>query len=160
MGFDARVDGCEESFSCSHGGLAKFKCEIFRGWNEELGILYEEKSRYLWDDNHTFTQNFSFMELIQLYKERENGILGQKIRKILNEYDKPFNEGMKIFYDVADCLLTPKQCKLILDAFNRVDINKFDKSDKDIHEWLIESYDIWKEMLQYAIDHNENIRCG
>ena len=52
MVFDAEVEGCKEPFSCSHGGLAKFKCKIFRGWNEELGILYEEKSRYLWEDTH------------------------------------------------------------------------------------------------------------
>ena len=160
MVFDARVEGCNQSFSCSYRGFAKFKCEIFRGWNEQLGIYYEENSRYLWDDSHSLTKNFSFNELIQLSIERENGIIGQKIKQILNEYDKPFNEGMKIFYDVADCFLTPKECKLVLDAFNRVDISKFDKSNERTHEWLIESYDIWKTMLQYAIDHNENIRCG
>ena len=160
MVFDAFVEGCKESFSCSHRGLAKFKCEIFRGWNEQLGKLYEEKTGYLWDENRSITQNFSFMEMVGLYNEREKGILGQKIRQILNEYDKPFNEGMKIFYNVADCELAPKDCKLILDAFNRVDIGKFDKSNEDTHEWLIESYDIWKKMLQYSIDHNENIICG
>ena len=160
MVLDAFVEGCEQSFSCAYRGFAKFKCEIFRGWNEELGKLYEEKSGYLWDENRSITPSFNFMDLLQLYKERENGILGQKIKKILNEYDKPFNEGMKIFYNLGDSKISPNECKLILDSFNRVDIGKFDKSDADTYDWIVESYDIWKEMLKYAVDNNKNFICG
>ena len=82
MVFDAFVDGCNVNFSCRYSGLEKFKCEVFKGWNEELGSLFEEKSRYLWDEKYSISKYFSFMELIQLQTERENGILGQKIKKM------------------------------------------------------------------------------
>ena len=160
MVFDAYVEGCNIRFSCGYPGLERFKCEIFKGWNEELGKLFEEKSRYLWDEDDRITPYFSFMELIQFAAERENGLLGQKIKKILNEYDIPYNEGMKLFYKLGDTLLSPNDCKLILDAFNRVDTSKFDKSNEDDHEWFMDSYDTWKTMLKYAVDNNKEMRCG
>ena len=73
------------------------------------------------------------------------------------EYDKPYNEGMKIFYILEDKVLSPKECKLILDSFNRVHIKKFDNSRQDINEWLIESFEFWKTMLKYAVDNNKNL---
>ena len=161
MVFDAYVEGCDERFSCAYRGFAKFKCEIFRGWNEELGKLYDENFRYLWEDSDTsITNNFNFMDLIRLYNERENGVIGQKMKKILNEYDKPYNEGMKIFYGLGDNRVSPKECKLILDALERVDVEKFDKADAEINEWLNDSYDTWKIMLKYAVDNNVDLVCG
>ena len=160
MVFDAFVEGCNVRFSCGYPGFEKFKCEIFKGWNEDLGNLFEEKSRYLWDEKFSITKHFSFVELMQLAYERENGLLGQKIKKILNEYDKPYNEGMKLFYKLGDQILSPNECKLILDAFNRVDTSKFDKSSEDDNEWLLDSYDTWKTMLKYAVDNNKNLTCG
>ena len=56
MVFDARVEGCKQSFSCSYRGLKKLNSEIFRGWNVQLGIYYEENSKYLWDDSHSLTK--------------------------------------------------------------------------------------------------------
>ena len=82
MVFDAFIEGCKVRFSCRYPGFEKFKCEIFKGWNEDLGNLFEEKSRYLWDEKYSITKQFSFMELMQLSYERENGLLGQKIQKI------------------------------------------------------------------------------
>jgi len=160
MVFDAFVEGCKVRFSCRYPGFEKFKCEIFKGWNEDLGNLFEEKSRYLWDEKYSITKQFSFMELMQLSYERENGLLGQKIQKILNEYDRPYNEGMKLFYKLGDQILSPNECKLILDAFNRVDTSKFDKSDEDDNEWFLDSYDTWKTMLKYAVDNNKELTCG
>ena len=161
MVLDVFVKGCNERFSCGYRGFPKFKCEILRGWNEELGKLYEEISKYLWEGNdNSLGKYLNFFELAQLAREKENGIVGQKIKKILEEYDKPYNEGMKLFYDLFDKEVSPKECKLILDAFERVDVEKFDKSDKETNEWIIESYESWKIMLKYAVEHNENLICG
>ena len=161
MVLDAFVEGCDESFSCAYRGFAKFKCEIFRGWNEDLGKLYDENFRYLWQGFDTTKENsFDFNGLIKLHYERENGIVGQKIKKILNEFDKPYNEGMKLFYDLGDNEVSPKECKIILDAFERVNVEKFDKSDEYTNEWLIEGYNTWKIMLKYAVDNNVNLIVG
>ena len=161
MVLDVYVEGCEERFSCANSGFAKFKCEIFRGWNEDLGKLYEENFRYLWQDFDTsIAKNFDFNDLIKLHYEREKGVLGQNIKKILDEFDKPYNEGMKLFYGLGDNVVSPKECKIILDSFERVNAEKFDKSDQDMNEWLVESYDTWKIMLKYAVDNNVNLICG
>ena len=159
MVLDAFVEGCKKRFSCAYRGFAKFKCEIFRGWNEQLGQLYDYNYGDSWDENR-IRPFLDFDELAHLYNEKENGIIAQKMKKILDEYDKPFNEGMKLFFNLSDKEVSPKECKLILEALERVDIEKFDKSDKDTYEWVIESLDIWKTMLKYAVDNNKNLICG
>ena len=83
-----------------------------------------------------------------------------KLDEILNEYDKPYNEGMKIFYGLGDNRVSHIECKLILDALERVDVEKFDKADAEINEWLNDSYDTWKIMLKYAVDNNVDLVCG
>ena len=67
---------------------------------------------------------------------------------------------MKIFYGLGDNRVSPKECKLILDALERVDVEKFDKADAEINEWLNDSYDTWKIMLKYAVDNNVDLVCG
>ena len=42
MVLDVFVEGCDDSFSCQYSGFSKFRCEILRGWNQELGKLYEK----------------------------------------------------------------------------------------------------------------------
>ena len=55
----------------------------------------------------------------------------------MEEYDKPYNEGMKIFAKHSDCdgEITSDECVLLLKSFGRVDPDKFDK-DKD-YLWLV-----------------------
>ena len=49
MVLDVWVEGCEESMSCQYSGFTIFRCEILRGWNEELGKLYQQKYSFLWN---------------------------------------------------------------------------------------------------------------
>ena len=88
--------------------------------------------------------------------------LEKKMEKILDEYDKPYNEGMKLFFYHSDCdgEFTPAECELILPAFQRVDPEKFDKSDEYYNKWYRESYVIWIRMLKYAIENNKSIYFG
>ena len=46
---------------------------------------------------------------------------------------------------------------LILKSFDRVNLDQFDESDKVNIGWHRESYYVWKKMLAYAIENNENI---
>ena len=84
--------------------------------------------------------------------------LDVKMEKILDEYDKPYNEGMKIFYYHSDCdgNISSKKCELLLKSFQRVDSEKFDNSDEYDNEWYRESVDIWKKMMTYAIENNKS----
>ena len=158
MGLDVFVEGCDESFSCRYTGFTKFRTEIFRGWNEELGRLYEQKYAFLFDDNLDVGA-LGFMGLVKMGRPNH---LDVQMRKILDEYDAPYNEGMKIFFYHSDCdgEITPDECKLLLKSFERVDPEKFDKSDEDINEWYRESYEIWKKMMEYAIKNNKSIIFG
>ena len=158
MVLDVFVEGCDESFSCRYTGFTKFRSEIFRGWNEELGRLYEQKYAFLFDDNLDVGA-LGFMGLVKMGRPNH---LDVQMRKILDEYDVPYNEGMKIFFYHSDCdgEITPDECKLLLKSFERVDPEKFDKSDEDINEWYRERYEIWKKMIQYAIRNNKSIIFG
>ena len=82
-----------------------------------------------------------------------------KINQILDEYDKPYNEGMKLFanHSESDGEITPEECVLLLKSFNRVDPEKFENTNVDDNEFYRESYDIWKQMMAYAIENNESI---
>ena len=133
MVLDVFVEGCDDYMSCQYSGFYKFRCEILRGWNEELGKLYEQK--YFYEKNMN------------------------KMKKILNEYDKPYNEGMKLFFFHSDCdgEFTPAECKLLLKSFEHVDPDKFDNSDKETNSWLKESFEKWINMIKYAIVNNKNI---
>ena len=54
MVLDIFVRGCHISFSCSYSGFTKFRNEILRGWNQELGKLYQQKYSILFDENEVF----------------------------------------------------------------------------------------------------------
>ena len=159
MVLDICVEGCDASMSCRYSGFSKFRCEILRGWNEELGRLYEEKLGFLWDDNNTFSMFGLANMLVNPEKAKEHD---RKIAKILDEYDKPYNEGIKLFYHHSDCdgEFNPKECELVLKAFNHVDPEKFDKKDEETNKWLRESYETWITMLKYAIENNKSIIFG
>ena len=159
MVLDVFVEGCNDSMSCQYSGFGKFRCEILRGWNEELGKLYQEKYGFLW--NRDFELGFLGFAS-RLIKTNEINSIDDKMKKILEEYDKPYNEGMKIFFYHSDCdgEISPSECELVLKAFNHVDPEKFDKSDEDVNEWLRETYDIWIIMLKYAIENNKPIIFG
>ena len=159
MVLDVFVKGCNESFSCRYTGFSKFRCEILRGWNEELGKLYEKKYGFLWDKSGEL---MGWFEMLDKIKSAESNRIQEQIDKILDEYDKPYNEGMKIFARHSDCEgeITSKECELVLKSFERVDPDKFDNSDEEINEWYRESYDIWLKMLKYAVENNKSIIFG
>ena len=160
MVLDVYVEGCDESFSCQYSGFGKFRCEILRGWNQELGQLYDKKYGFLWNR----CENFE-IGLLQMMMSNQLGLkntIQEKIDKILDEYDKPYNEGMKIFAKHSDCdgEFTPDECVLILKSFGRVDPDKFDKSDEYNYQWFRESYVVWQKMLNYAIENDQSILFG
>ena len=161
MVLDVFVEGYDESFSCGYVGFTRFRCEILRGWNQELGELYEKNYSYLWNENDN-SAALGFLHMIALYNSKQRNGTQEKINKILDEYDRPYNEGMKIFANHSDCdgEITPKECVLVLDAFKRVNPDKFDNSNKEHNEWFRESYDIWIKMLKYAVDNNKSIIFG
>ena len=153
------VEGCNESMNVRNVGFTKFICEILRGWNLELGRLYEEKYGYSWDDN---TELGILKYALMLTRKEETNQLTEKIKKILDEYDKPYNEGMKIFAYHSDCEgeISPKECTLVLKEFQRVNTDNFDKSDDETYEWIKENYDIWITMLKYSIENDKPIIFG
>ena len=160
MVLDIYVEGCEVSFSCQYSGFGKFRCEILRGWNQELGKLYDKKYGFLWDRKSGF--NFGFLQMLMGDPFGQQANLQEKIDKILNEYDQPYNIGMKLFANHSDCdgEFTPDECVLVLKAFGRVDPDKFDNSDETNYEWFRESYEDWQKMLAYAIENDKSILFG
>ena len=157
MVLDVFVEGCDDSFSCQYTGFSMFRCQILKGWNQELGRLYEQKYGFLWNKRG----NLDFFALIGMLKFGQSNDINVKFDEILEEYDKPYNEGMKIFAKHSDCdgEITPDECVLLLKSFGRVDPDKFDK-DEDYHDWYLESFDIWKKMMAYAIENNQSILFG
>ena len=168
MVLDVYVEGCDVSYSSSYSGFGIFRCEILRGWNQELGELYDKKYGFLYGrDSRT---DFAFFARIicdrlgnplgNMFAGHEN--IQEKIDNILNEYDKPYNIGMKLFAKHSDCdgEFTPDECVLILKAFGRVDPEKFDNTKEMDNEFFRESYDIWQQMLTYAIENNQPILFG
>ena len=87
--------------------------------------------------------------------------IDKRMDEILEEYDKPYNEEMKILYNHSDCdgEITSDECVLLLKSFGRVDPDKFDK-DEDYDDWYLESFDIWKKMMAYAIENDQSILFG
>ena len=164
MTLDIFVEGCDDSFSCRYSGFGYFRWQIFRGWNLELGKLYEKKFGFLWDKNDgTSGFNFGILNLLLFrgkFGSSEDG--ESKINQILDEYDKPYNEGFKLLYHHSDCdgEITPDECVILLKSFGRVDPENFDKSDKDDYEFVVEGFDIWKKMMTYAIENNKSILFG
>ena len=157
MVLDVFVEGCDDSFSCQYTGFSMFRCQILKGWNQELGRLYEQKYGFLWNKRG----NLDFFALIGMLKFGQSNDINVKFDEILEEYDKPYNEGMKIFAKHSDCdgEITSDECVLLLKSFGRVDPDKFDK-DEDYHDWYLESFDIWKKMMAYAIENNQSILFG
>ena len=160
MVLDVFVEGCEDSFSCQYSGFGKFRCEILRGWNQRLGELYEKKYGFLWNRNSGFELGLLTMMMGNRFGFQNT--IQEEIDQILNEYDSPYNEGMKLFAKHSDCdgEFTPDECVLILKSFTRVDPDKFDNSDEEYNEWFRESYIIWQKMLTYAIENNKSIVFG
>ena len=159
MVLDVYIEGCDISFSCRYSGFGVFRCEILRGWNQELGELYDKRYGFLWDRESRADSYF-----FQMFKENKfcgPNKIQERIDKILDEYDKPYNIGMKIFAKHSDCdgEFTPDECVLILKAFGRVDPEKFDKTDLN-NDWFRESYEVWQKMLAYAIENNKSIYFG
>ena len=149
MVFDAFIEDSDYNFSCGYGGVAFFIYQIFRGWNLELGALYEKINGWLWRSKKpTYSYDLDLCNSIQ-----------QKIKIILNEYDKPYNEGMKIFLNFEG-EITPKKCVLLLKAFGRVNPQKFEYTDKDAYKWFIKSFYFWQKMVAFAIENNKSINCG
>ena len=157
MVLDVFVEGCDDSFSCQYTGFSMFRCQILKGWNQELGRLYEQKYGFLWNKRG----NLDFFALIGMLKFGQSNDINVKFDEILEEYDKPYNEGMKIFAKHSDCdgEITSDECVLLLKSFGRVDPDKFDK-DEDYDDWYLESFDIWKKMMAYAIENNQSILFG
>ena len=157
MVLDVFVEGCDDSFSCQYTGFSMFRCQILKGWNQELGRLYEQKYGFLWNKRG----NLDFFALIGMLKFGQSNDINAKFDEILEEYDKPYNEGMKIFANHSDCdgEITSDECVLLLKSFGRVDPDKFDK-DEDYGDWYLESFDIWKKMMAYAIENNQSILFG
>ena len=155
MVLDVYIEGCDISFSCRYSGFTKFRIEILRGWNQELGQLYEQSHAQLFDRKNFATLGY-FELLLNMSIPNDLEI---KMNKILDEYDKPYNEGMKLFCYHSDCdgEITPEECALLLKSFERVDPEKFDKSDSYDNEWYRQSFDIWKKMMAYAIKNNKSI---
>ena len=69
---------------------------------------------------------------------------------------------MKIFTYHSDCdgEITPDESKLVLEAFLRVDPEKFDKSDENANKWYRECYETWINMLKYSIENKKSIIFG
>ena len=165
MTLDVYVEGCDDSMECMYSGFSKFRTEILRGWNEELGKLYETKLNSMFEgkfgsdffeimSKHQFNIKEGFTEYFKSYDE--------KIKKILDEFDKPYNEGMKIFAYHSDCdgEITPVESELVLKAFMRVDPEKFDNSDEENNKWYRETYETWIKMLKYSIENGKSIIFG
>ena len=160
MVLDVFVEGCDVSFSCQYSGFGKFRCEILRGWNPELGRLYERKYGFLFDRGKSFE-----LGMLQMMFSNQLGFkntIQEQIDNILDEYDQPYNEGMKLFANHSDCdgEFTPDECELILKSFGRVDPEKFDNSDEYNNKWYRESYVVWQKMLTYAIENEKSILFG
>ena len=145
------VEGCDVSFSCRYSGFSKFRCEILRGWNEELGKLFEQTIGL-----------FGIFMMIESSKSGKPNPVQERINQILEEYDKPYNEGMKIFAYHSDCdgEITPEECVLLLKSFERVDPEKFENINIDDNDFYRESYIIWKKMMAFAIENNESMIFG
>ena len=125
-----------------------------------MGALYDKKYGFLFDRDKSFELGLLAMMMNKRFGYEDN--TQEKINKILDEYDKPYNEGMKLFANHSDCdgEFTPDECVLILKSFGRVDPDKFDNSDEEDNKWFRESYVIWQKMMIYAIENNKSILFG
>ena len=146
------------SISCAYSGFTYFRCELLRGWNENLAELYEIYFSDLMERERTY-KTINEKEISEYMSNKS--LTERKIKQILDEYDKPYNKGMKLFIYHSDCdgEFTPSECELILKSFGRVDPNKFDKND--IHFGFYNMmYKKWKKMMAFAIEINKNIIFG
>ena len=160
MALDVIVDGFEK-FHCSYSSFSIFRRQILRGWNKEFGVLYELYFKII---DHGSIEEIYKREFDILNKYTRNQLLDPffietKLDEILNEYDKPYNEGMKIFahHSDYDGELTPEESVLVLKSFNRVNPDNFKKLDVYYNTWCRNSLKLWKKMLAYAIENNKII---
>ena len=165
MTLDVYVEWCDDSMSCMYSGFSKFRTEILRGWNEELGRLYEIQLNFM--VGKKFDNDFFEFMSKHLNNIKEGSVeyiksYNEKKKKILDEFDKPYNEGMKIFANHSDCdgEITPAESELVLKAFMRVDPEKFDNSDEENNKWYRETYETWIKMLKYSIENDKSIIFG
>ena len=128
MTFTASVEGCEEDFECQFFGWAQFMCEIIRGWNEELGKLYEKKYRFLWDRNTSFFIPIMFMaskskeldgEMAKILDVHPSIIYGCYLETLTKEEQKiMFPKYSKYLFDSKTALKN-----VIFDISNKNNIN-------------------------------------
>ena len=162
MTLDIFIEGYDESFSCRYSGFGYLRWHILNGWNQELGRLYHQKFGFLWGRN----DNSFGLGLLNLL--RFSGKFGgnideeERMNQILEEYDRPYNEGMKLFFHHSDCdgEINPSESELLLKSFGRVDPEKFDKSDEDDYEFVVNGFRTWKKMLTYSIENGKSILFG
>jgi len=97
--------------------------------------------------------------MIECSKTGKPNSIQERINQILDEYDQPYNEGMKIFANHSDCdgEITPEECVLLLKSFERVDPEKFENTNINDNDFYRESYEIWKKMMAFAIENNKSI---
>ena len=136
-----KVEGCDISLSCCCSSFSHFTNEILRVWNQELGKLREMRYKYSYYD-----------EQIQL-------LIFTRMKEILDHYDKPYNEGMKLFalHSDYDGVITPDECVLLLKSFGRIDPDKFEDSNGKNKEYYRYHYEIWIKMMTYAIENKKSI---
>ena len=158
MSLDIFVEGCENYFSSTYIGFQRFRCEILKGWNSELGDLYQNRFSYLWNNNED-PFPFGIIEMMELFQIKHSSVAIEKINKLLDEYDKPYNEGMKIFIHHSDGggEITPDECVLLLKSFGRVNPDNFDNTVEENNIWFRKGYNIWMKMLAFAIENNRSI---
>ena len=136
MDLYVNVKGCPVSFRSSYLKFNLFRLQILKGLNEDIKDLKEINFRSL--------ETFREMSLI------------------LDEYDKPYNNGMKMFalYFDINGGIPSEECVSVLKSFGRVDPERFDKSNESENLWYRNNFVIWKKMLAFAIEINEDIICS
>ena len=153
------VEGCEHFMICTRSEFAKFKVEVLRGWNEELSELLAQKYKHSFYDPIDVNQDFIRIEILNTLSSAttDTSALKLNIDKILNEFDLPYNKGMKIFIYITENTfhITPEESKLILESFKRVDDEKFQKNE--YYERLKVNFYSWIEMLLFSVSHQKNI---
>ena len=95
MTLDVFIEGYDVSFECSYTGFGYFRCEILRGWNQELGRLQEQKYGFLWNRKGNF--NLGLLGLLQFTGQFGGGDNGEERIQLLfyrlmrSEIGEPFS---------------------------------------------------------------------
>ena len=115
MILDIYIERWDNSLSSQYSGFWKFRREIFWGWTEDLGKLYDQKFWYLWD-----RKLIRYICILWKFKWRK--IIWRKIKKKLDEYGRSYNGGIKLFLYHSDYVgeFNPAKCELLLISFENV----------------------------------------